>query len=299
MAQACDELSLKQTTLDDINQLSKAQLQELLPEKSMAICYGPAWVFGKQVIAQFHFGMFNINAIPIPHYLGGAHYTWQLLNKNRQGGCFFQQITQDVDQGDIYAKHEFSISEQAITPDEYFIENIKQGKCFIEKLAEQFKQGSDFSPTPYSPLNKDRLYLPRLRTDKQGYINWQWCAEDIISFCQGFDSPYIGAASFLNNKILRFKNVKPITLTGNNGEEVPPMHPFCAGLIVRKTSDENSYQIVVAAQGGFISLDGVFDEQGDCAKREIKRRYAFTYTTKILDEALAYQVVIDGQGFKD
>ncbi|MCW8833709.1 MAG: hypothetical protein OQK09_06435 [Colwellia sp.] len=298
-SQACQPYAIAQHTISDINQLSKQQLNDIIPEDAMAICFGPAWVFNKQIIQTFHYGMFNINAIPIPHYLGGAHYTWQLLNNNRDGGCFFQQITAQVDQGDIFAKHQFSISQQASTPHEYFVENIKQGVIFIEELAQMFIQGVTFSPTAYAPLNDDRLYLPRLRTDKQGYINWQWSAADIVSFCQGFDSPYLGVASFIADKKLRFKQMKQVNLTDNNHNAIAAMHPFCSGLIVRKVKQANNTTIIVAAQNGFIELGDVIDEQGVCVKASLKEGMRLHTPQKLLDEALAYQVVIDGSGFKD
>ena len=93
LADYCKELSINPHVITDINLLTKKQLSAIIPKHSLALCFGPAWVFNNQVLSEFFYGMFNINAIPIPHYLGGAHYTWQLLNKNIDGGCFFQQIT--------------------------------------------------------------------------------------------------------------------------------------------------------------------------------------------------------------
>jgi len=303
LAQTCQQLSLTQHAINDINHLSKQQLSAIIPKKAMAICFGPAWVFSERIIQEFHYGMFNINAIPIPHYLGGAHYTWQLLNNNREGGCFFQQITHKLDQGDIFAKHKFTISKQATTPHEYFVENVKQGSHFIEKLAQMFIQGDTFSPSHYAPLNEDRLYLPRLRTDKQGYINWQWSAAEIVSFCQGFDSPYIGAASFFDKKTLRFKKMKLTSLTDDNNNKIMPMHPFCTGIIIRKiikkTQSTSSTSIIVAAINGFIELGEVTDHQGQCVKADLKEGMRLHTPQNVLEEAMAYQVIIDGQGFKD
>lgn len=296
---ACSRLNLTSHTLNDINLLSTEELSTIIPENSMAICFGPAWIFNDKVIEIFHYGMFNINAIPIPHYLGGAHYTWQLLNKNNEGGCFFQQITDKVDQGDIFAKHEFGISPTATTPNDYFIENVEQGVCFIKKLAISLIEETPFTPSPYKELNEHRLYLPRLRTDKQAYINWLWTAQNIVSFCQGFDAPYMGAASFIQNKELRFKKMKLITLTDNQNNDIPAMHPFCAGLVIRKIKKTAYTQIIVAAIGGFIELHNVYDEHGKCMKHIIKEGMRIHTPQKTLDEAISYHVSIDGQGFKD
>jgi methionyl-tRNA formyltransferase len=297
LMQVCQQLSITPHIFNDINQLSEPELSVIIPDTAIAICFGPAWIFSEQIIHKFHHGMFNINAIPVPHYLGGAHYTWQLLNNNRDGGCFFQQITNKIDQGSIFAKHHFSISNQANTPHDYFVENVQQGEVFIQRLSKMFINEVPFSPIPYETFNENRIYLPRLRTDKQAYINWQWQAKDIVSFCQGFADPYIGAATLINGQVIRLNKLKLIKLyheNANNDEEIPTMHPFCHGIIIKKTTNS----IIVAANNGFIELIEVLDAQELCMKTRLKEGMRLYTPSAILDEAMTYQVKIDGQGFK-
>ncbi|REL34811.1 formyltransferase family protein [Thalassotalea euphylliae] len=279
------ENGIKCELIADINQLNSSQLSGLIPEDSAALCFGPAWIFEQHIIKAFRFGMFNINPIPIPHYLGGAHYTWQILNQNREGGCVFQAITTEVDQGDIVAEHKFYISESATTPDDYFIENIEQGLIFIALIADRFTSGTEFTPKPYQTVNQDRVYLPRLRTDKQAYINWQWHRDDIISFCRAFSSPYAGAATFVNQQELRIKSIKAIDLAH------PPMHPFAAGVIVRKLNNE----VVVSAVGGFVSIT----ELEQTTYQQLREGMRLFTPASILDQAMQYQVQLTADGFKD
>lgn len=295
LSDICEQLSIKPNIIPDINQMSKNELSEIIPTQAIAICFGPAWIFNGNVLSQFSYGMFNINAIPIPNYLGGAHYTWQLLNKNFKGGCFFQQITNKLDQGDIFDKHHFNISQNACSPSAYFSENIEQGSHFIRSLASKFIEGATFTPISYTTLNNHRLYFPRLRTDKQAYINWQWSAQEIVSFCQGFDKPYAGAASFIKKTKLRFKKVTLTVLTDENNEEILPMHPFCSGLIIRKITGT----IIVAARNGFIALKEVYDEQEQCFCSHLKEGMRIHTPQSTLDKAMSYEVKIDAQGFKD
>ncbi len=274
--------------VEDINQLANEQYKAVIPTSSIAICFGPAWIFKEQLINRFSLGMYNINAIPIPHYLGGAHYTWQLLNNNREGGCFFQEITIQLDQGDILDQYNFSLTSQANTPNDYFIENINQGLVFINKIADKFISGDQFKHTPYQQINEDRIYLPRLRTDKQGFINWQWTAQDIIKFAQGFDEPYLGAGTFINQQLVRFKGASEIKIA-----EV--MHPFTTGLIIRKTSSA----FIVSAPQGFIQVEQILNEQGQCIKNQLKEGMRFHTPIKVLDDALSYQAIITADGFKN
>ena len=62
-----------------------------------------AWIFSDKIIELFNQNIFNYNGIPVPLYLGGAHFTWQILNQSRRGGAFIQRITSDVDRGSVVA----------------------------------------------------------------------------------------------------------------------------------------------------------------------------------------------------
>lgn len=279
------ENNISYSPIPDINTLSSNELKTLINKNTAALCFGPAWIFNKTVINAFDQGMYNINAIPIPHYLGGAHYTWQLLNKNNEGGCFLQSITEKVDQGDIIAQHKFTLSQEAITPDDFFIENIKQGTLFISQWVNDLTTNKTFSPTTYDDFNQQRIYLPRLRTDKQGYINWQWPIDDIISFCQGFNSPYQGAATFINEEELRLTNIKKVLIKHD------PMHPFATGLIIRKLEQH----IIVAAIGGFLEISNI----PTTLFKSLKEGMRLHTPLAILEQAMQYQVKLTADGFKD
>ena len=92
--------------------------------------------------------------------------------------------------------------------------------------------------------NKNSSYWPRINTKKHGWINWSWNASDIVDFIHSFSVPYPGAATLLNNKIVRFKKAKL-------AKSKLKFHPFQFGLIYRKVSNE----IYVATKKGGIILD--------------------------------------------
>ncbi|MCJ8320009.1 MAG: hypothetical protein HRT52_06480 [Colwellia sp.] len=288
LTQELSAQNVNYTIIEDINTLTNTELKQYVPIESIALCYGPAWVFKPHVINCFSQGMYNINPIPIPHYLGGAHYTWQLLNRNVEGGCFFQEITEDLDQGDIIDSHYFTINEKSTTPNDYFAENLIEGMYFIDDLVNKIQSNYLFKRQAYDDVNSDRLYLPRLRTDKQGFINWQWDVDDIVSFSQGFDDPYKGASTFINGIQITIKKLKKNIIA-------QPMHPFATGLIVRKTK----LSIIVAAPKGFIEITDVFDMNEKNIMSSLREGMRLYTPTKILDDAMAYQVILTASGFKD
>ena len=92
--------------------------------------------------------------------------------------------------------------------------------------------------------DKSSSYWPRIKSEKHGWINWSWNADDIVNFIHSFSDPYPGAATFINNKIIRFKLAK----LANSKLK---FHPFQFGLIYRKTYKE----IYVATKMGGVILD--------------------------------------------
>jgi RimJ/RimL family protein N-acetyltransferase/methionyl-tRNA formyltransferase len=212
---------------------------------STALCFGPAWIFPPEVLARFQGGMLNFNGIPIPHYLGGAHYTWQILNGHRKGGCHIQRITPQVDRGDLLMSEEFDLPEGVQTPADYFRENDVFGLAFLGRFLDRFVGREPFAERPFADRNPDRLYFPRLMTLDNGWIDWSWSGDDIQAFCLAFGSPYKGASTHCNGQRIRLTRTSLLPQPADQR-----FHPFCAGLIVRKTADG----FCVAVAGGLLHV---------------------------------------------
>lgn len=237
--------------VEDINLWKDWDCLSSRGKQALALCFGPAWIFSVNVIRKFGCGMFNFNGIPIPQYLGGAHYTWQILNGNRQGGCFLQEITEEVDQGDVLRHKYFDLPESVRVPQDYFDANFSIGIEFLSRLLSDMKSGVVFEPIPYDHFNAERLYFPRLMTRINAYIDWRWTSDEIVRFCNGFDKPYLGAATFWNGEEVRLHNVCLV-------EKDLHFHPFASGLVVRK----NDEYVWVAARAGLIRISSMLNISG-------------------------------------
>jgi methionyl-tRNA formyltransferase len=212
---------------------------------STALCFGPAWIFPPEVLARFGGGMLNFNGIPIPHYLGGAHYTWQILNGHRQAGCHIQRITPQVDRGDLLMSEAFDLPADVLTPADYFRENDRVGAVFLGRFLDRFVAREAFTARAYAEVNPERLYFPRLMTLDNGWIDWSWSGQDIQAFCLAFGSPYKGASTHCNGRRIRLTGTELLPQPANQ-----QFHPFCAGLIVRKTDSG----FCVAVAGGLLKV---------------------------------------------
>lgn len=222
-------------------------------DDSMGFCFGAPWIFPADVIRRFSRGMLNFNGIPIPRYLGGAHYTWQILNRNRLGGCHVQQITEKVDRGDLIMSESFELSHEAQTPDRYFLENYHHGTRFIERFLQKLIDRSHFYPQPFERLAHRSIYFPRLNTNRNGWIDWSWSGKDIRDFCKAFSDPYPGASSMYLGSRIRLLSVSLIC-----GDDIDGFHPFCSGLIVRVEREKFHVSVV----GGLLQIDDwKFDDE--------------------------------------
>ena len=213
--------------------------------RTLAICMGPAWVFPTKVRDSFGVGMVNFNGIPIPEYLGGAHHTWQILNNSRNSGCYIQEITAELDRGDILAGHNFRLPMDLDTPAEFFQVNEQYTDRFLEAFLDSLHKGASFSRLSFNQLNLERLYFPRLSTLENGWIDWSWDGRDIAIFCRAFGNPYPGARTLRGDEVIVIKKSRFIAPP----KDVYP-HPFSAGLVVRSLSD----RFFVAVSDGLLEV---------------------------------------------
>ena len=248
---------------------------------ALALCFGPAWIFGARVLGAFGGGMVNYNPIPVPRYLGGAHYTWQILNADRDGGCILQLITRELDRGPILRAKRFRIPAAARTPADYFRAYHRPGCALVDGALKDILAGRPFRAQSYDSLEPRRFYLPRLNMLKNGYIDWSWSAAQIERFCGAFDRPYAGAASFIDGVEVRLGDVRL-----EKGER---FHPFLSGLVVRRRAGT----IWVAAAGGLLRIGTLRAEGGDAASLAREGRRLATPAAK-LHEAATYRPQLSG-----
>jgi methionyl-tRNA formyltransferase len=255
-----DELSINNIKFDVIN--DEHSLIELpwIEDKNkdyLGLCFGPAWIFSNKTLSIFNENIFNFNGIPLPQYLGGAHYTWQILNKDKRMGCYIQQINEKVDFGDIYLSRTGKIESETFSPMDYFNANEAYGLSFIKIFFEMVRDKLSFETTKYLSIYDEHLYFPRLNTRDQGWIDWYWSADNICDFCNAFDEPYIGAGTMFGNIEVRFSRVSI--------SERIKFHPFCNGMIVR-ILDGNFY---IASDGGLLKVTSIKQE---CEKPILLKR---------------------------
>ena len=225
-------------------------INNIIRPNSLAICFGPSWIFSQKILKLFDCNMFNINLIPLPKYMGGAHFTWQILNNNFEGGIYFQKITDKLDQGPILLGKRFKIKKiKNPTSLHFFKQNIKYGKKFVDSLVLKVIKNFRFQMKDFKKKYLSREYFPRLLSKKNAFINWSWSTKEIIDFCNAFDSPYSGAMTFYKKNKIFLKNVSLF--------QKKKFHPFASGIIIKIIKP----YIYVATKEGIIKI-------GECLKSQ-------------------------------
>jgi methionyl-tRNA formyltransferase len=281
LEQALDALDVRIRVTENINEPA-ARRGWPAPARSAAVCFGSAWIFSPEVLAAFGLGMFNVNAIPVPLYLGGAHYSWQIMNGDRRGGIAVQRVTRDLDRGPFVRRISFELPDTARTPHDYYRAYVGAASSVIEDLVDSIADGRTISETPFEVAQQDRVYFPRLLTAAQGFIDWRWDANEIERFCNAFDVPFAGAATYVNDVEVRLRSVRAVPQNVS-------VHPFAAGLIVR-----NLGKPVVAARGGWLELGSVTSTDG--VMRSLKEGTRLHTPTEALERAIRFRARFGAKG---
>ncbi|WP_390129301.1 GNAT family N-acetyltransferase [Synechococcus sp. HIMB2401] len=235
-----NDINVRAVVSSDIND-DHIALEMLSKHNRLCLCFGPAWIFSSSILEIFDGRIFNFNGIPLPKYIGGAHFTWQILNRDFSGGLFIQQITHKVDRGLVVAYQNYTLPKNFQYPADF--ENYNHNLAF--KFLKIFTHDHICDNKPIcecseQPKWSHSLYFPRLSTSQCAWINWDWDGQQIADFCNAFDDPYPGAMSFINDTKVTLKHVRFISASY--------FHPYCYGLIVTK----NSESISIAVNGGLI-----------------------------------------------
>jgi methionyl-tRNA formyltransferase len=273
----------------DIN--DEPRLRALVNATTLGIGFGEAWSFQKDIIGRFGGKLIDFMGIRLPRYRGGAHYTWQILRRNRIGCCNLQIINEDMvqgvfDSGEIIKRKEYFFPASARIPQDFFDFAVKEELAFLEEFIEEIKTGNDF---PLTTVQENfSLFFPRLYTLKHGWINWMWSGPDIELFICAFDDPYSCASTFLGTKRIFLKDCY---FDPDDG----PFHPFQTGLVYKKASGA----LFIATKEGTLIVKKATDEDGKRIFDKIKIGQRVFTPQKYLEAAMTYSADYDAEGIKD
>jgi len=259
-----------------------------ITKTTLGLGFGEAWKFSSNLIEIFENRLLDIMGICLPQYRGGAHYTWQILRENKTGCCSLQIINEDTEQGkfdsgEIVKTKKYFFPSSSRIPEDYFKAAVKEEIEFLIEFLQEVENDKEFNLINLQ--EEYSIFLPRLFTLKNAFINWNWETKDIEKFICAFDDPYPGASTFYNGERYFLKKCR---IELNDG----PFHPFQTGLIYRILNNS----IYIATRSGTLIVSAFLDENGISKMDDIQLGGRFYTPIKNLEESFMHTIEYSASG---
>ena len=200
-------------------------LKNFVTKKTIGFSINAIWKFNEKTINLFKGRFYNYHAADLPSERGSGNYTWRILMKKKKNiSINIHEIEKDFDTGHILRSKKIIIPVSKKLPYEHLSIIRKAEKSFLENFLIDCINKKKFSKIKQS--NSNSFYWPRLNSDIDGLINWNWQADEIVNFIKAFSKPYNGAFTFLKGEKIRILNAEKIKLKEK-------FHPFQNGIIFR------------------------------------------------------------------
>jgi len=200
-------------------------------------------IIKKKFLRSFQNLVFNIHPSFLPEERGAATFSWRILNDQRFVAATIHQIDEGIDSGPILFQKKINIQKNILpTSLDY---DIKTTKIYEEIFKKFLKKIQCNEKILTKKQNEDKSsYLPRLYTEINGAIDFDWNANEIEMFVRAFSYPYPGAFTFV-----RKQKISILECFVEKTEK--KFHPFIAGRINKKFLDGS---IRVITNNGFIRI---------------------------------------------
>lgn len=280
---ALDSLKIPYVVSEELTHDPK--VTSLITPKTLGLSFGAAWIFRKEFIDRFDGKLLNSHGARLPFDRGGGFLSWSIMRGERLSCHLLHQVTVGVDRGPIVYVREFVFPNHCRIVDEHFRYYIGENVGFVSEFLALVEKGHIFALSE----QPDYLgtYWPRLSTENQGWLNWSWTREEILSFICAFDDPYQGVSTLIGDERVYIKKAFPITTDGT-------FHPFQQGLVYRKSKDA----IFVVSKEGGIGISELRDSNGKDLRSTVKLGDRLFTPSEMLDAAMQYRAVYTEKSVK-
>ena len=250
----------------------KNKWQPYLTKKTLGISNTCRWIFNKKDILLFNKKLINIHNSELPNFAGGGGKSWNLMMGEILSGITIHFIDQNIDTGKIISRTQFKFPKDSRNSldkmNKFAISfEVKQVNKFLTNI---INQKNFIMKNYFQKNNNEASYWPRLKTEKNSWINWNWEAKDICNFINAFGYPYSGARTYLNKKVIKLTYAKLAKSNLN-------FHPFQNGIIYRI---KNNNIFVACVKGGIIFNKKNFNKKSRLLGQRLNTPY------KKLEDAL-------------
>ncbi len=238
--------SLAEDGLCDLYKMKTVNCQKAIElfdqyKVTMAISINCRDIIKKEIIDYFDNPILNLHDSYLPDERGGALNSWRILNGISEVGNTLHVLEEGIDTGAILLQEKTSITKEKPYPIDYMQAETLNCESILQTYVRSLIDGTEILPV--NQENNRSYYYPRLYTEVNGIINWDWDIQSIEKFIRAFSYPYPGAYTFYREKKIHI-------LSGYMENSENTFHPFANGKIV--TILDNRLVRVIAGGKPFI-----------------------------------------------
>lgn len=186
------------------------EIRSLEPDLIVVVAFGQ--ILPKALLEIPKYGCINVHASLLPRYRGAAPLNWCIINGESETGVTTMMMDVGLDTGDMLLK-----KSTPIDPDEDTRSlHDRMSQVGAELLAETLDQLVAGGLIPEKQDDALTCYAPMLKKE-DGQIDWSKDAASIKNLVRGM-TPWPGAFSYLDEKLLKVYRVDSASGSGNPGE---------------------------------------------------------------------------------
>ena len=185
------------------------EIRSLNPDLIVVVAFGQ--ILPKALLDIPKHGCINVHASLLPYYRGAAPLNWCIINGETETGVTTMMMDVGLDTGDMLLKRSTPID-----PDED-TRSLHDRLCQIgaELLGETLDELAAGRLVPEKQDDALTCYAPMLKKE-DGLIDWSKEAATVKNLVRGM-TPWPGAYSYLDDKLLKVYRVQTATGTGTPG----------------------------------------------------------------------------------
>ena len=185
------------------------EIRSLNPDLIVVVAFGQ--ILPKALLDIPKHGCINVHASLLPYYRGAAPLNWCIINGETETGVTTMMMDVGLDTGDMLLKRSTPID-----PDED-TRSLHDRLCKIgaELLGETLDELTAGRLVPEKQDDALTCYAPMLKKE-DGLIDWSKDAATVKNLVRGM-TPWPGAYSYLDDKLLKVYRVQIATGTGTPG----------------------------------------------------------------------------------
>jgi methionyl-tRNA formyltransferase len=259
-------------------------------KNTIFVSLGARYIFTKDTIENlFLNNLVNFHGTRLPLDSGAGGYSWKIMREDRIDNQLVHVVDEGLDTGPILDNHLSLFPKQCQIPVDFEVYRLNKFIEFYKNFIKQIQTGEYLELKPQH--NYLGRYNPRLYTEIDGLINWDFDSYDLFNFINAFDEPYKGASTFLNNGNFGKLYLKKVHLHGGDSSN----HPYMSGIVSRH---DVNWIVVSTKSKHMLLIEEVLDKKGFNIIKNIKVGDRFFTPTEELDRSKKTRRIINSKGLK-